>query len=76
MWLTRDLLNVLACPRCRGPLELRGMESAAAALSCDACERSYPIVHDIPNFMPDQDMPDRNIDPNMPSRAAATRSPD
>ena len=71
MWLTRELTNVLACPRCKGALELREASSevaggsastpgaaqatsdVASALICHACDRSYPVVHQIPDFMPD-----------------------
>lgn len=68
MWLTRELTNVLACPRCKGALELReasgeatggsalasgAASDVASALICHACDRSYPVVHQIPDFMPD-----------------------
>jgi len=63
MWLTRELVDVLACPHCKGALELRAASSEAAsakaandvasALICHACDRSYPVVHQIPDFMPD-----------------------
>ncbi|HEU5075621.1 MAG TPA: Trm112 family protein [Polyangiaceae bacterium] len=75
MWLTRELMDVLACPRCKGALELQDTSGAAAredrsgstahpggaandvasALICHACARSYPVIHQIPNFMPDPD---------------------
>lgn len=66
MWLTRELVDVLACPRCKGALELRSttpdrnasggaMDDVASALVCHACDRSYPVVHQIPDFMPDPD---------------------
>jgi uncharacterized protein YbaR (Trm112 family) len=36
------LLEVMACPQCKGPLEV------GATLDCTACALSYPIVDGIP----------------------------
>ncbi len=41
--LPKDLLDILACPRCRGPLEVE-----PASLRCDACMLRYRIDNGIP----------------------------
>ena len=39
------LLDILACPVCKGPLEHRRDE---AELLCKACRLAYPVRDDIP----------------------------
>lgn len=41
--LPKDLLDILACPQCRGPLQVE-----AAALRCDACLLRYRVENGIP----------------------------
>lgn len=41
--LPKDLLDVLACPRCRGPLAVE-----SASLRCDACRLRYRVENGIP----------------------------
>ena len=41
--LPRDLLDILACPRCRGPLVVEAM-----SLRCDACMLRYRVENGIP----------------------------
>ena len=48
MPLNRELIDILACPKCKGALDLRGDESA---FECGACKLAYPVVDDIPNFI-------------------------
>lgn len=48
MPLNRDLIEILACPKCKGKLELRKDESAFV---CGACKLVYAVVDDIPNFI-------------------------
>jgi uncharacterized protein YbaR (Trm112 family) len=52
-----DLLNVLACPDCRGTFALDRAREAdgeieSGVLRCEACAASYPIVHFVPRFVP------------------------
>lgn len=42
-----DILPLLCCPKCRGPVS-RGGEPPT--LACAACGLSYPIVQDVPRF--------------------------
>jgi uncharacterized protein YbaR (Trm112 family) len=41
--LPQDLLDILACPRCRGPLAVE-----PASLRCDACMLRYRVDNGIP----------------------------
>ena len=45
MAISRELLNILVCPQCRG-----GLDSAAngSGLVCAACGIKYPVREDIP----------------------------
>lgn len=45
MSLNYELLEILACPRCKGDLELTRQEDG---LICRPCELVYPIQEDIP----------------------------
>ena len=45
MALKPELLEILACPQCKGDLEYR---EAEAALLCHACKLRYRIEDDIP----------------------------
>ena len=55
--MKRDLMDILACPVCKGGLELRvsredGDEIVEGTLYCKACDHSYPIEDSIPNLLP------------------------
>lgn len=43
-----DLLPILACPKCKGAVELRSDETA---FLCRTCRLSYAIEEGIPNFL-------------------------
>jgi len=45
MSLSKDLLEILACPKCKGDLEYREGENK---IVCNACRLAYPIKEDIP----------------------------
>ena len=45
MAITRELLEILACPACKTGLVLT---SDGQGLLCNACRRRYAIVDDIP----------------------------
>jgi uncharacterized protein YbaR (Trm112 family) len=49
--IDQELLDVLACPKCKG--ELRLTESKDG-LICDACKLMYPIKDDIPIMLIDE----------------------
>jgi uncharacterized protein YbaR (Trm112 family) len=54
MALNRELIDILACPKCKGPLTLRADESA---FECGACKLAYPVIDDIPNFIIEEAQP-------------------
>ncbi len=55
--MRKELMEILACPLCKGPLELtvkkeRGEEVVSGSLFCPKCSQRYPIVDSIPNLLP------------------------
>ena len=55
--MKRDLMEILACPVCKGPLELTveqedEREIVTGSLFCAKCSETYPIVETIPNLLP------------------------
>ena len=51
MAISSDLLEILACPKCKGEIRLT---PAQAGLVCDACKLMYPIKDDIPVMLIDE----------------------
>jgi uncharacterized protein len=43
--LSKELLEILVCPQCKGDLEY---DAERQKLRCHACRLSYPIQDDIP----------------------------
>ena len=54
MSLSRELLDILVCPKCKGDLEYREPEGA---LLCHACRLRYPVRDDIPIMLIDEATP-------------------
>jgi uncharacterized protein len=54
MAMDKELLEVLACPKCKGELLLTVEESE---LRCDACRLSYRIDDGIPILLIDEATP-------------------
>ena len=51
--MNSELLSILACPGCRGSLELKsGGDPSSGALQCTTCNAAYPVVNGIPRFVP------------------------
>ena len=55
--MEKDLMNILACPVCKGELELsvekeNKQEVVTGSLYCPRCDVRYPIVDTIPNLLP------------------------
>ena len=46
-----ELLEILACPSCKTPVQL---VQDGAALKCTTCRRVYPIKDDIPVMLIDE----------------------
>jgi uncharacterized protein YbaR (Trm112 family)/SAM-dependent methyltransferase len=55
--MQRELLSILACPRCRGELTLaetrqaRGTRILSGTLKCGACSTTYPVETGIPRLV-------------------------
>ncbi len=47
-----DLLEILVCPKCKGPLEHR--TAPAETLVCHACRLTYAVEDDIPIMLIDE----------------------
>ncbi len=55
--MKRELMDILACPLCKGSLELNIIEEkegevVTGSLFCQRCGQSYPITDSIPNLLP------------------------
>lgn len=48
--ISKDLLEILACPQCKGALQLQDEEG----LLCEKCSLLYEIRDDIPIMLIDQ----------------------
>ena len=51
MAISKELLDILVCPKCRGDLKLT---DAGDGLVCEACRLLYPIKDDIPVMLADK----------------------
>ncbi len=54
MAISKELLEILACPKCRGKLEISEDEKF---LICRNCKIKYPIEDDIPILLVDEAKP-------------------
>ena len=55
--MRKELMDILACPICKGNLELKVREEQeeeviTGSLHCDQCQETYPIENSIPNLLP------------------------
>ena len=51
MAISKDLLEILVCPLCKAPVEMKQDETG---LKCVQCKRVYPIRDDIPVMLVDE----------------------
>lgn len=54
--MKKDMMDILCCPACKSSLELtinleENDEIIKGKLKCTSCDKSYPIVDSIPNFI-------------------------
>ena len=54
MAISQELLDILACPRCKGDIR---RNAAGDGLICDACRLVYEIRDDIPIMLIDEAKP-------------------
>jgi len=55
--MKKELMDILACPVCKGELELsvaeeNEQEIVTGSLYCPKCDVHYPIADTIPNLLP------------------------
>jgi len=55
--MKKDLMEILACPVCKGDLHLEITEEdekgvITGTLTCKKCSQTYPIKDSIPNLLP------------------------
>ncbi|OGW58855.1 MAG: hypothetical protein A2Y48_02120 [Nitrospirae bacterium RIFCSPLOW2_12_42_9] len=51
MGISKELLDILACPKCKGDIRVSEKEDG---LICDSCKLIYPIKDDIPVMLIDE----------------------
>jgi uncharacterized protein YbaR (Trm112 family) len=51
--LTKELLDILCCPKCKGELEYRPEEQT---LTCKSCGKVYLVKNDIPIMLVDDEV--------------------
>ena len=56
MPLSKELLEILACPKCKGDIS---PTKAGDGLICKACQLVYPVKDDIPVMLIDEALPYR-----------------
>lgn len=54
MGISKELLDILACPKCKGDVHLNEQQDG---LVCNACKLMYPIKDDIPVMLIDEAIP-------------------
>ena len=52
--IKKELLDILACPKCKGPVRLTEKEDG---LVCETCKLIYKIKDDIPIMLIDEAKP-------------------
>lgn len=55
--MRQELMEILACPVCKGPLTLtivmqEADEVITGTLHCASCDEDYPVEDGIPNLLP------------------------
>ncbi len=54
MTLPKELLEIVACPKCRGKVTLKEDESGFV---CEHCRLVYPVEDGLPNFIVEEAKP-------------------
>jgi len=61
MAVSKELLEILVCPKCKGPVALTPAEDGEDGLVCNACALKYEIRDDIPIMIIDEAIPVKQI---------------
>ena len=51
MGIPKELLDILACPVCKTPVQLK---ADGSGLKCEKCQRVYPVRDEIPVMLPEE----------------------
>ncbi|MEK6758681.1 MAG: Trm112 family protein [Deltaproteobacteria bacterium] len=54
MAIDKELLDILACPKCKGMVKLTDKKDG---LACEKCRIVYPVKDDIPVMLIDEALP-------------------
>ena len=54
MPINKELFEILACPKCKGPLD---SVEEPEGFACPACNLLYKVEDDIPNFLIEEATP-------------------
>jgi len=54
MPVSKELLDILCCPKCKGDIRLNDKKDG---LVCESCRLVYPIKDDIPVMLIDEALP-------------------
>lgn len=54
MSVSQELLDILACPKCKQPVAIN---ATGTGLTCAQCQLEYPIMDDIPVMLIDEAKP-------------------
>ena len=46
MPVPKDLMKILACPKCKGDVKENGM-----FIVCNSCKLAYPVLEDVPDML-------------------------
>lgn len=55
--ISKDLLDILACPLCKKDVELLEYKTGEHGLKCGECKKIYPIKDGIPVMLVDEAIP-------------------
>ena len=64
MPLAKDLLDILACPQCKGPVQYN---EPAQEICCQHCQLAYPVRDEIPVMLVDEARPLRGANGEDPA---------
>jgi len=71
MAISKELVSVLACPKCHGPVRLTVNETG---LLCSRCQLEYPVRDDVPVMMVEEGLAAGQLAADEMSQAASEES--
>jgi len=60
--ISKELLDILACPACKNPVELVEYRENTMGLKCAHCRCFYPIKDGIPVMLIDEAVKENDVD--------------